>query len=100
MHPTHLEPQASDVVLALLDELRDLRAEVRDLRKAVAQPRQRYLRRPEAAGYLGIAPLTFDRHVRPDIQEVRRKGVVLFDVEALDRWATLNSVAAASRRPR
>lgn len=86
-----------DPLTQLLAEVRDLRAEVRNLRRAVAAPTQRLLQRPAAAAYLGVSVNTFDRHVRPEVPEVRRGTVVLFDVDALDRWAVLNMRTARGR---
>lgn len=85
----------AQLIAELIAEVRDLRGEVRDLRRAVAQPPQRLLQRPDAAAYLGVSVNTFDRHIRPDLPEVHRGSVVLFDVDALDRWAVLNTRAAS-----
>jgi hypothetical protein len=95
MNPS--EAPLSDLLAALTTEVRDLRAEVRDLRRAVAAPSRRLLQRPDAAAYLGVSVNTFDRHVRPEVPEIRRGTVVLFDVEALDRWAVLNTLATCSK---
>ncbi len=95
--PDGIPPDLLATLASLAAEVRDLRGEVRDLRRAVAAPPRRLLQRPDAAAYLGVSVNTFDRHVRSEVPEVRRGTVVLFDVDALDRWAVLSTIAAAAR---
>ncbi len=95
--PDGMPPDLLATLATLTAEVRDLRAEVRDLRRTVGAPTRRLLQRPAAAAYLGVSVNTFDRHVRPEVPEVRRGTVVLFDVDALDRWAVLNTLAAGTK---
>jgi hypothetical protein len=49
------------------------------------------LPREEAAAALGISAKTFDRLVRPDVQVIRRGGLLLFLVSDLVRWGQENA---------
>ena len=49
------------------------------------------LPRDEAAASLGMAAKTFDRVVRPDVQVIRRGGLLLFPVAELQRWTQENA---------
>jgi hypothetical protein len=51
------------------------------------------LRRPHAAAALGVSLEVFDAHVRPHIDSVRVGGVVVYPVEALQRFLGRRSVA-------
>jgi hypothetical protein len=51
------------------------------------------LRRPHAAGALGVSLEVFDAHVRPHIDSVRVGGVVVYPVEALQQFLGRRSVA-------
>lgn len=61
--------------------------EIRSLRRELTNPPQRLVRRDDAAKYLAVGKTYFETQIRPDVPEIKRGGVVLFDKAHLDAWA-------------
>ena len=67
--------------------LETLLIEVRALQRDLTKTPPRLLRRASACEYLGVGRSWFEEHIRPEIPEIKRGGVVLFDRNHLDKWA-------------
>ena len=59
----------------------------------------RLLSREAAAAYCGIAPETFDVHVRPHVSPIEMGTRRLWDVKALDHWLDQQSGLIAEFQP-
>jgi hypothetical protein len=66
--------------------LQTLLTEIRELRREISKPTQRLLRRDDATKYLSVGRTFFEAQIRPDVPEIKRGGVVLFDKTHLDAW--------------
>jgi hypothetical protein len=89
----------SEELANLLSSVDLLRAEIRSLHHQASQP-VRMLNRKAAAAYIGVGATWFDMEVRPEIPELRRKGITLFAIEDLDRWIDVNLAQVNAKRAR
>lgn len=49
------------------------------------------LRAPEAAKAMGVSETWFNRNVAPEVLRVQRRGMVLYTVDSLRKWADNNA---------